>query len=414
MAQGSESVEDFRRRARGWLAENMPKLGMMPKREGIDPEEQNWLDARDLQKLLFTGGFAGICFPREYGGQGLAREYQVAFNEESAPYEMPVALNVPSLGICSAMLLDMGTEEQKQKYVRGAISGELVLCQFLSEPSGGSDLAGLLTRAQRDGDTYVINGQKCWSTYAFAADYATCLVRTDWDAPKHRGLSMIIVPVHDPATHMNRVRMVNGSSEFCEEFFTDLVVPAENLVGTENDGWTVGQRQLFYERQAVGGGSPYASGMPRARGTSHDSMTPIGMARKVGREEDPAIRELVGGMHAQEVANAQLIQRVTKGMSSFDYPAHSSSMMRLGSAETNQMRTDVMFELAGELSVVGQLGDRSVLQQVGVGALMRQSASIAGGSTEMSRNMVSERVLMMPREYAADRDVPFREVRRGR
>ncbi len=414
MAPRSESVEDFRLRARAWLAESMPKAGTMPKREGIDPEEQNWLDARDLQKLLFSGGFAGICFPTEYGGQGLTREYQAAFNEESAPYEMPVALNVPSLGICSAMLLDMGTEEQKQKYVRGAISGELVLCQFLSEPSGGSDLAGLLTRAQRDGDTYVINGQKCWSTYAFAADYATCLVRTDWDAPKHRGLSMIIVPVHDPATHMNRVQMVNGSSEFCEEFFTDLVVPAENLVGTENDGWTVGQRQLFYERQAVGGGSPYASGMVRARGTAHNSYTPVSMARKVGKEQDPAVRELIGGMHAQEVANAQLIRRVTKGMTSADYPAHSSSMMRLGSAETNQMRTDVMLELAGDISVVGQVGDRSVLQQVGVAALMRQSASIAGGSTEMSRNMISERVLMMPREYAADRDVPFREVRRGR
>ncbi len=414
MAPRSETVEDFRQRARVWLADNMPKAGTMPKRAGIDPEEQNWLDARDLQKLLFSGGFAGICFPTEYGGQGLSRDYQAAFNQESAPYEMPVALNVPSLGICSAMLLDMGTEEQKQKYVRGAISGELVLCQFLSEPSGGSDLAGLLTRAQRDGDTYIINGQKCWSTYAFAADYATCLVRTDWDAPKHRGLSMIIVPVHDPATHMNRVQMVNGSKEFCEEFFTDLVVPAENLVGTENDGWTVGQRQLFYERQAVGGGSPYASGMTRARGTSHDSLTPIGMARKVGKDKDPATRELVGWSHAQEVANAQLIRRVTKGMASYDYPAHSSSMMRLGSAETNQLRTDVMFELAGELSVVGQVGDRSVLQEIGVAALMRQSASIAGGSTEMSRNMISERVLMMPREYAADRDVPFKEVRRGR
>ncbi|MDO8731045.1 MAG: acyl-CoA dehydrogenase family protein [Actinomycetota bacterium] len=414
MAQRSESVEDFRQRARVWLDKNMPKAGTMPKRDGIDTEEQNWLDARDLQKLLFSGGFSGICFPTEYGGQGLTREYQAAFNEESAPYEMPVALNVPSLGICSAMLLDMGTEEQKQKYVRGAISGELVLCQFLSEPSGGSDLAGLLTRAQRDGDTYIINGQKCWSTFAFAADYATCLVRTDWDAPKHRGLSMIIVPVHDPATHMNRVQMVNGSTEFCEEFFTDLVVPAENLVGTENDGWTVGQRQLFYERQAVGGGSPYASGMVRARGTAHNSHTPVSMARKVGKEKDPAVRELIGGMHAQEVANAQLIRRVTKGMASADYPAHSSSMMRLGSAETNQLRTDVMLELAGDISVVGQIGDRSVLQQVGVAALMRQSASIAGGSTEMSRNMISERVLMMPREYAADRDVPFRDVRRGR
>jgi len=424
MSDQIESVEDFSARAKAWLeAGGLParKTSAEPREarpEGDSEHETDglalWQRQRELQKMLFAGGFAGLCFPKEYGGQGLSRAHQAAFDDLSVNYEMPLLLNVPSLAICSAMLLDMGTEEQKQKYVRGAISGELILCQFLSEPSGGSDLAGLLTRAQRDGDTYIINGQKTWSTNAFAADYATCLVRTDWDAPKHRGLSMIIVPVHDPATHMNRVQMVNGSSEFCEEFFTDLVVPAENLVGTENDGWTVGQRQLFYERQAVGGGSPYASGVARARGTGHDSLTPVSMARKAGKDKDPAVRELVGWMHAQEVANAQLIRRVTKGMSSAEYPAHSSSMMRLGSAETNQLRTDVMVELAGDLSVVGQVEDRSVLRQVGVAALMRQSASIAGGSTEMSRNMISERVLMMPREYAADRDVPFKDVRRGR
>ena len=218
-----ETVEEFRLRARAWLAEHMPRLGTLPMREAVEPDEQGWLDGRDLQKALFAGGFAGICFPKEYGGQGLAHLYQAAFTEETADYEMPLLLNGPSLSICGAMLLDMGSEAQKQKFLRGAISGELVLCQFLSEPSGGSDLAGLLTRAERDGDTYVVNGQKCWSTNAFAADYATCLVRTDWDAPKHRGLSMLIVPVHDSATHLNRVQMVNGSREFCEEFFTCLL-----------------------------------------------------------------------------------------------------------------------------------------------------------------------------------------------
>ena len=410
----TESVEEFRLRARAWLAEHMPRLGTLPRREGIDAEEQAWLDARDLQKSLFAGGFAGICFPKEYGGQGLAREYQAAFNQESAEYEMPLALNVPSLGICSAMILDMGTEEQKQKYVRGAISGELVLCQFLSEPSGGSDLAGLLTRAERDGDTYVVNGQKCWSTNAFAADYATCLVRTDWDAPKHRGLSMLIVPVHDSATHLNRVQMVNGSREFCEEFFTDLVVPAENLVGTENDGWTVAQRQLFYERQAVGGGSPYVSGMHRPRNAGGEVLTPASLARRVGKDKDPATRELVGWAHAQDVVNEQLIRRITVGMTSGEYPAMASSMMRLAHAEIPQQKQDMMFEIAGDQAVTSTVEGDGFLKSVGVSYLMRQGASLGGGSSEMSRNMISERVLMMPREYAADRDVPFKDVRRGR
>lgn len=423
MSDQNESVEDFRARAKAWL-----EAGGLPARKtSADPREERpsgesehetdglalWQRQRELQKMLFAGGFAGICFPKEYGGQGLSRAHQAAFDDVSVNYEMPLLLNVPSLAICSAMLLDMGTEEQKQKYVRGAISGELILCQFLSEPSGGSDLAGLLTRAQRDGDTYIINGQKTWSTNAFAADYATCLVRTDWDAPKHRGLSMIIVPVHDAATHMNRVQMVNGSMEFCEEFFTDLVVPAENLVGTENDGWTVGQRQLFYERQAVGGGSAYTSGRAPDRG-SRSGLTIEDIARKVGKDKDPATRELVGWAHAQDTVNHQLIKRITVGMTSGEYPAMASSMMRLAHAEIPQQKQDMMFDIAGDQAVTSLPEGDGFLKSVGISYLMRQGASLGGGSSEMSRNMISERVLMMPREYAADRDVPFKDVRRGR
>jgi len=423
MSDQIESVEDFSARAKAWL-----EAGGLPARKtSADPREARpqgdsehetdglalWQRQRELQKMLFAGGFAGLCFPKEYGGQGLSRAHQAAFDDISVNYEMPLLLNVPSLAICSAMLLDMGTEEQKQKYVRGAISGELILCQFLSEPSGGSDLAGLLTRAQRDGDTYIINGQKTWSTNAFAADFATCLVRTDWDAPKHRGLSMIIVPVHDAATHMNRVQMVNGSMEFCEEFFTDLVVPAENLVGTENDGWTVGQRQLFYERQAVGGGSAFTSGRAPDRG-SRSGLTIEEIARKVGKDKDPATRELVGWAHAQDTVNHQLIKRITVGMTSGEYPAMASSMMRLAHAEIPQQKQDMMFDIAGDQAVTSLPEGDGFLKSVGVSYLMRQGASLGGGSSEMSRNMISERVLMMPREYAADRDVPFKDVRRGR
>ncbi|MDP2288593.1 MAG: acyl-CoA dehydrogenase family protein [Actinomycetota bacterium] len=422
MSDQNESVEDFRARAKAWL-----EAGGLPKRKDPDahevraagePEHETdgleiWERNRELQKTLFAGGFAGICFPKEYGGQGLSRAHQLAFDDLTVEYEMPLLLNVPSLSICSAMILDMGTEEQKQKYVRGAISGELILCQFLSEPSGGSDLAGLLTRAQRDGDTYVINGQKTWSTNAFAADYATCLVRTDWDAPKHRGLSMIIVPVHDPATHLNRFRMVNGANEFCEEFFQDLVVPAENLVGTENDGWTVGQRQLFYERQAVGGGSAYSSGRAPDRG-SRSGLSIEELARSVGKDKDPATRELVGWAHAQDTVNHQLIKRITIGMTSGEYPAMASTMMRLAHAEIPQQKMDMMLDIAGDQAVTGVPEGDGFLKSVGVSYLMRQGASLGGGSSEMSRNMISERVLMMPREYAADRDVPFKDVRRGR
>ena len=413
------TVEEFRMQARSWLAGNMPRLSDVaddrPVGTRLTTEEHlaSWARHRELQKLLFSGGFAGICYPSEYGGQGLSRAHQDAFNDECAEYEMPWQITGASLLICAPMILEMGTEEQKQKFVRGAISGELVLCQLLSEPSGGSDLAGLLTRADRDGDTYIINGQKTWSTFAYAADYGTCLVRTDWDAPKHRGLSMIIVPINDPQLHLNRVRMVNGDEEFCEEFFTDLVVPAENLIGTENDGWTVASRQLFYERQAVGGASPYASG--RARNQGFMASVPIDeLARSVGKADDPATREIVGWAHAQDVVMEQLVHRVSTGMASGEYPALASAMMRLNHAEIPQQKQDMMLDIAGSLAVLGDAQGDGYLQTIGVNYLMRQGISLGGGSAEMSRNMIAERVMGMPREMAADRDVPFREVRRGR
>ena len=291
MSDQMESVEDFRIRARAWLADNMPKLDPKKEYNTNRVADREWVEHRELQKKLFAGGFAGLCFPKEYGGQGLTLAHQLAFTEESVPYEMPLRLNVPSLSICSGMLLDMGSEEQKQKYLRGAISGEIILCQFLSEPSGGSDLAGLLTRAQRDGDTYVINGQKCWSTYAYAADYATCLVRTDWDAPKHRGLSMIIVPVHDDATHLQRVRMVDGSDEFCEEYFTDLVVPAANLVGTEN-ALHKRSRSITWQFSRLDTGKPCSRSWQRQRRSNTRAR---GLAERARHRQPPAHQAHHGG-----------------------------------------------------------------------------------------------------------------------
>ena len=225
---------------------------------------------------------------------------------------------------------------------------------------------------------------------------------------------MIIVPINDPQLHLNRVRMVNGDEEFCEEFFTDLVVPAENLIGTENDGWTVASRQLFYERQAVGGASPYASGRPRGGGGFMASVPIEELARSVGKADDPATREIVGWVHAQDVVMEQLVHRVSTGMASGEYPALASAMMRLNHAEIPQQKQDMMLDIAGSLAVLGDAQGDGYLQTIGVNYLMRQGISLGGGSAEMSRNMIAERVMGMPREMAADRDVPFREVRRGR
>jgi len=410
---GTEDVAAFRVQAREWLAETMPRLSDRDAVQGaVGADDEDWDRARELQKLMFAGGFAGICYPVEYGGRGLGLEYQQAFTEESAGYEMPLLLNVPTFTICGPTILDMGSEEQKRTRLAAAIRGDEVLVQFLSEPRGGSDLAGVTTRAERDGDVWVLNGAKCWSTSAYAADYALCLARTDWHAPKHRGLTMFLMKVHQPGVTLRRVRQVNGSTEFCEEFFDDVILPAEAVVGEVNGGWAVASRQLFHERTAVGGGSPYSSGQGR-RGRTDGEVDFVGLARSVHRLDDDRVRDLIGESMVMHAVQAQLINRISTAIGKEQMPGPAASITRLFSAEVAWRDSDIGVEIAGAQAVTDVLGQAGP-GQFGQRFLNRQAASLGGGSTEMSRNIISERLLGMPREFAADRDVPFNQVKQGR
>lgn len=245
------TVDAFAASARDWLAANMPRLDPQhPPRNGRD-DDGAWQRARELQRRLYEGGFAGICFPRDYGGLGLDLRYQKAFDAVSAGYEMPLILNVPTFTICCATLLDTGSEEQKRRHISAALRGDEVLVQLLSEPSGGSDLAGLITRAERDGDDWVVSGAKTWSTSAFAADFGLLLARTDSTVPKHDGLTMFLVPIDAPGVTLRRIEQVDGSNEFCEEFFDGLRLGPDTVVGEVNKGWDVASRLLYH------GGGPW-------------------------------------------------------------------------------------------------------------------------------------------------------------
>lgn len=408
--ESTESVESFRRRARSWLEAHLPRVGDTSAASHDD--EAVWLRARELQKVLYEGGFAGICFPTEYGGRGLGVEYQRAFSEESSGFEMPLRLNIPSLSICAATILDTGTEEQKREYIGAAIRGDTVMCQLLSEPSGGSDLAGLLTRAEKRGDKWVLNGAKTWSSHAFAADVGLCLARTDPTVPKHAGLTMFLVPTRAPGVTMNRIRTVNDTSHFCEEFFDDVVLPASAVLGEVNDGWSVASRQLFHERNAVGGGSPFVSGRGHAK--NFDRVSPLDVARVSGRATDPVVREMVGEWLAVTRVQEQLVSRVSRGIADGHYPAPASSLLRLMWAESEQLADDLALRIAGAGAGIGSADDPKIARDVALGFLMRQGKSLGGGTTEISRNIVSERLLGMPREHAADKGVPFNQVRRNR
>ncbi|WP_067901250.1 acyl-CoA dehydrogenase family protein [Nocardia vaccinii] len=403
-----EPVDSFRDRARRWLRENLP-----PATEHFVGafDDAVWTRHRGLQRTLFDGGFAGICFPKEYGGQGLTPVHQRAFSEESLGYEMPLALNVPTLAICAATLLDLGTEQQKRTRLPAVLRGEEVMVQFLSEPRGGSDLAGLITRADHDGGEWVLNGTKIWSSGAYAADYGLCLARTNWDVPKHQGLTLFLVPTTAPGLTIRRIKQVTGSVEFCEEFFDDVRLPADSVVGEVSGGWAAATTLLHHERAAVGGSSPYLSGDQAHLGGEADAL--VELARGTGCLDDPSVREDIGAVRAMRIVRDQLIEHVADAIADGALPPAAGSLVRLLGAETTWLQTDSAVRIAGTAAAIGA-ADGPGTGQVGIDYLFRNAAGLGGGSTEMARNLISERLLGMPREYAADRDVPFNQVPRGR
>ncbi|MGB6208527.1 acyl-CoA dehydrogenase family protein [Mycobacterium sp.] len=406
----TEPVAAFAERARTWLADSMPHIDPQNPPYADRGDETSWQHVRTLQRRLYDGGFAGICFPTEYGGLGLDIDYQKAFDAESVCYEMPLILNTPTFTICAATILDTGTEEQKRQHISAALRGDEVLVQLLSEPSGGSDLAGVITRAERRGDKWVVNGAKTWSTGAFAADYGLLLARTNWDVPKHDGLTMFLVPMHSPGITLRRIKQVNGSTEFCEEFFDDLELRDDAVVGEVGKGWEVASRQLYHERRAVGGGSEFASGSGSENNQEQPPDYPA-LLQAAGLSGNERVREAAGHALTHRAVWEQLIEHVYRGVLDGSLPSTAGSLIRLFQAEEVALEVDTALAIAASVGVVGGHED---LLFVGERYLSRQTAALGGGTTEMARNVIGERVLGFPREYAADRGVAFNQVKHGR
>jgi alkylation response protein AidB-like acyl-CoA dehydrogenase len=405
----TETVSEFAARARVWLADNLTAIDPDSPPAAPRDDESSWQRARELQKRLYDGGFAGICFPREYGGLGLDYAYQKAFDAESLRYEMPLILNTPTFTICCATLLDTGTDEQKKQHIAAALRGDEVLVQLLSEPSGGSDLAGVITRAERQGDRWIINGAKTWSTSAFAADYGLCLARTTWDVPKHDGLTMFLVPINHPGITLRRITQLGGSTEFCEEFLDGVDVGDDAVVGEVNGGWAVASRQLYHERRAVGQGSEFASGSGSEGGASNP-VDYVALAEKTNQADNERVREMAGRVLVHRAVAEQLIDHVYRSVRDGALPPTAGTLIRLFHSETVSLDMDTALVIAGAGGVVGELGQGL---ETGLRYLSRQNVAIGGGTNEMARNVIGERVLNFPREYAADRGVPFNQVRHG-
>jgi alkylation response protein AidB-like acyl-CoA dehydrogenase len=240
-----------------------------------------------------------------------------------------------------------------------------------------------------------------------------CLARTNWDVPKHRGLTMLIMEIHQPGVQVEQIRQVDGSTEFCQEFFDDVPIPVSDVVGEVDDGWTVASRLLVHERLAVGGGSQYTSGRSGGHDTGSQDNGILQVVRDQGRTGDAHVRQLVAEAHVRQVVHRQLNRRLTQAMAIGAMPPPAGSLMKLVAATNVMRRTEISLELAGEDAVVWPAGADAPGERLGTFSLGRQGISLGGGSNEIQRNIISERLLGMPREYAADREVPYREVRRA-
>lgn len=410
-----EPLDDFRQRARGFVRSNLGPLGGAAT-DGLRntrTDEQELAEVareREMQRMLFDAGLAGITIDPAYGGQGLTPAHQAVLNEELAGHEYPARFQVPTFTPCMAVLLDFASEEIKKRHVPAMLRGEELWMQFLSEPSGGSDVAGALTTAVRDGDEWVLNGSKVWTTGAWWSDWGLCLARTNWDVPKHRGLSVFMFPIHAEGIEIQRIEMLNGNMDFCQEFLDDLRVPDEHRIGEVDDGWTVGLRWMFHERMQHN--SPLVTRPPGSERANITGATMAAVAAEAGTLDDPVIHETLGEVEMLDLVGQALEDRVARGIASGALDSQSGSIVRLYSGRSTARRMSIGFELAGS-GGSAWADDDGDLARRGEDFLMRQVSCIGGGTTEIASNVIAERVLGMPREPAKDRDVAFRDVPRG-
>lgn len=412
-----EDLDHFRQRARSFVGANLgPRQERFASPVGADlVDDEQELAAvareREVQRMLWDAGLAGVCVPAAYGGLSLSPAHQQVLNEELTGYEYPQRSQVPNMSPCAAVLLEFGTEEQKKRHLPAILRGEELWMQLLSEPSGGSDVAGALTTAVRDGEEWVLNGSKIWTSGAWWSDWGLCLVRTNWDVPKHRGLTVFILPLHQPGIEIHRIEMLNGSREFCQEFLTDVRVPDSDRIGDVDDGWTVGTRWMFHERMLFN--SPLVTRPPDAVGAGPAGNPMAAVARSSGRAGETQVRDLVGEARMLELVGDHLNHRLSNAIRAGKTADQAAAIGRLFRGVAHARERTIALDIAGPGAAAWDPDDGKAAR-AGIEFLTRQAGSIGGGTTEMARNVISERVLGMPRERTLDRDVAFREVPRGR
>jgi len=408
MAEPGADLKEYRDRARAWLAGHLdPRQPGDP--AGADPA--HWTEERDhrersIQRILFEGGYAGIDWPRQYGGQGLTIAHQRAFDEVASDFRVAEfgILGRTTWGICVPTMLAHASPAFLTRHVPRVLAGEELWVQFFSEPEAGSDLAGVRTRATRDGDRWILHGSKVWSSGAYYADYGLCLARTNWDVPKHRGLTWFAVKVDKPGLAVQPLRQINGRSEFCQEFFDDVELTDDDIIGEVNQGWTVARTMLSMERQV--GARTKMRPVTAARRPAADL---VALARRAGRADDPRVQDLIARAHIIDVVQAELGTRVQElAAAGARDPASLACYPKLAAGTSTPARALMGIEIGGGAGLTWPSGEDP---PAGVNDYLgARGQSIAGGTNEMMRNVIGERILGLPREPSYDTDQPFSEV----
>jgi len=405
-AELSDPQLEFRLRVRTFLETNVPRRRPSVDGHGVsqggahDSSPELVKAVQTYQAALFGAGLAGLTWPQEFGGQGLPADAQRIFNEEAAYFEVPTRILGIALGMCGPTILVHGNDAQRRRFIEPMLRGDEIWCQLFSEPAAGSDIAAVQTRAVRDGDSWVVNGQKVWSSVAHHATWGLALVRTDLDAPKHAGLTMMIIDMHALGVEVRPLRQMDGGANFNEVFFTDVVVPAEHVLGEINDGWNVARTTLTNERYAVSGGR---------QGTTSIAAPVLRLVRDLGLEPSPLVRQRLAELYTMDFILQQLQHRARYARERGLPAGPEGSVAKLVNAELQQRAAAIRLELVGLAGVACDPDDEFVLAVMS--AFVSSPASrIGGGTDEVQKNIIGERVLGLPREPSSDRDVPFRQV----
>ena len=386
---------DFRNEARDWLAANCPpslRQGgggyTAGGRKAVygNPDTKLWLDR------MAERGWTAPTWPKEYGGGGLTVDEHMILDEEMRRLNAPAPLAGHGLTMIGPAILEFGSPAQCGEHLPPIARGAIRWCQGYSEPGAGSDLASLQMRAVEDGDDYVVNGSKIWTSGADGADWIFCLVRTDPDAPKHEGISFLVLDMETPGVTVSPIELISGSSEFCQTFFDDVRVPKRNLIGQRGQGWTVGKRLLQYERSSIGG-----RGGTRQKAKTIDEWAKEYVGEDDNRIADAAIRDRVTEQRIGDEAYQLTIRRSFEEATSSQAPSFLSSMFKLYGTEQNMRRNDLLMDILA-MQGLGWSGAGFSAAERGAtrGWLRSKANSIEGGSSEIQRNIIAKRVLGLP------------------